>query len=227
MNGWIKLHRKLLDWEWYNDPNTSRLFIHLLLKANHEATKWHGISLSPGQLITGRKTLANELNLKEHQIRTSLSHLKTTSEIASKTTGKFSIITICNWDSYQFTEDDKRPAKSPTNDHRQEDKKIKNIISVNFETFFKEYPGTKRGLESELENFIKKNNPNIVDLLLPALRKEITYKEHLKKMGEFCPAWKNLSTWINQRCWEQELSPIKQKNEHTQKLLEPPKGLKR
>lgn len=36
MEGWISLYRKILNWEWYSDANTFRLFIHLLLQANHE-----------------------------------------------------------------------------------------------------------------------------------------------------------------------------------------------
>jgi len=233
MTGWIKLHRNILGWEWYNDPNTSRLFIHLLLKANRKIKEWHGIELSPGQLITGRKTLANELNLSQRQIRTSLSRLETTNEIAIKTTNKFSIITICNWDSYQSTEEDerptKRPTKSPTNDHKQEDKnKEKNNISVKFEAFRKEYPGTKGGLKKELDNFLKKNSPDVVELLLPALKKEIDYKKRLLKETGFSQAWKNLSTWINKECWEQEFPAIiPTKNGLSEKIFEPAKGLKR
>ena len=33
-NGWIKIHRKLLEWEWADDPNMVALWIHLLLNAN-------------------------------------------------------------------------------------------------------------------------------------------------------------------------------------------------
>ena len=35
-SGFIKLHRKILKWEWYDEPNTMRLFIHLLLTASIE-----------------------------------------------------------------------------------------------------------------------------------------------------------------------------------------------
>ena len=52
MEGWIKLHRKILDWEWYDDINTKVLFLHLLLTANHEEQKWRGKIIERGQLIT-------------------------------------------------------------------------------------------------------------------------------------------------------------------------------
>jgi hypothetical protein len=45
MNGYIKLHRKLVDWEWYTDIPTKTLFIHLLLVANHKPNKWRGMLL--------------------------------------------------------------------------------------------------------------------------------------------------------------------------------------
>jgi hypothetical protein len=55
--GWVAVHRKIVDWEWYQDANTFRLFMHLLFKANYSFGKWRGESLSPGQLVTGRVRL--------------------------------------------------------------------------------------------------------------------------------------------------------------------------
>jgi len=52
-NGWIKIHRKLLDWEWYDEPNTFRLFLHLLLKANHKPRNYRGVIIETGQVVTG------------------------------------------------------------------------------------------------------------------------------------------------------------------------------
>ena len=101
MEGWIKIHRKVFEWRWYTDPNTFRLFVHLLLKATSKSIEWQKIELLPGQLITGRKVLSHELKLSEREIRTSLNKLKATSEIAIKSTNKYSVITICNWTAYQ------------------------------------------------------------------------------------------------------------------------------
>jgi hypothetical protein len=87
--------------------------LHLLLTANFKINRWQGIDILPGQLVTGRKALAKELKLSEREIRTSLTKLKTTSEIAIKTTNKFSIITICKWEDYQDTKSTERPAERP------------------------------------------------------------------------------------------------------------------
>lgn len=104
MDGWIKLHRRFLKWEWYQDDHMVRLFIHLLLKANHESNKWKGMKIDRGQLVTGRKQLSRETGISEQSIRTCINRLKSTSELTIKPTNQYSIITICNYDTYQFNE---------------------------------------------------------------------------------------------------------------------------
>lgn len=98
---WIKLHRKLQDWDWSNDPNTFCLFIHILMLANYKETTWRGYALSAGQLITGRKQLSEITGLSERQVRTGLTRLQTTSQLSVKTTNRFSVITVTNWKKYQ------------------------------------------------------------------------------------------------------------------------------
>lgn len=106
MEGWIKLHRKLINWEWYQDSNMVHLFIHLLLSANHKPGKWRGISIERGQLITGRNKLSEQTGISQQSIRTCLDKLKATSELTSKPTNKYTIITICNYDDYQIKDTD-------------------------------------------------------------------------------------------------------------------------
>ena len=101
MHGFIKLHRKMLNWEWQSDPNTFSVFMHLLLMARFEEGSWKGIHLDPGQLIAGRKALSQIIGISEQSIRTCLDRLKSTNEITIKSTNKFSIITIVNWAKYQ------------------------------------------------------------------------------------------------------------------------------
>jgi len=99
--GFIKLHRKMLEWEWYDDHNTCRLFNHLLIIANYKETRWKKELLKPGQLATGRKSLAIQIGLSEQQIRTALKKLESTHEITIKPRNKYSIISITNWATYQ------------------------------------------------------------------------------------------------------------------------------
>ena len=105
-NGYIKLHRKLLNWEWYKDANTTRVFLHLLLIANYGESRYQGVEIHPGQAVIGRKTLADALGMSEQNVRTALTHLKSTSEITIKSTNKFSVVTIVNWALYQSTDEE-------------------------------------------------------------------------------------------------------------------------
>jgi len=78
------------------------------------------------------------------------------------------------------------------------------INKEKFEKFRLAYKGTKRGLDTEYENFIKKNDVKIVNLLFPALEKEIAHRQRMIDSKQWCADWKDLQTWINKKCWEQE-----------------------
>jgi len=102
MSGWIKLHRKFVDWEWFYKSEMVHIFLFLLLSANHKGAKWQGIEIKRGQLITGLKKLNKKTGISLQKIRTCLKKLENTNEIIVKSTNKFSIITICKYDSYQI-----------------------------------------------------------------------------------------------------------------------------
>ena len=95
--GFVAFPRGLTAWEWYDDPNTCRLFFHLMLTANWEPKNWHGIVVSPGSRVASVKKLAEETGLTIKNVRTSLEKLKTTNYLAIKATNKYSVISIENW----------------------------------------------------------------------------------------------------------------------------------
>lgn len=99
--GFIVLHRKITDWEWYTDTNTAHLFIHCLLRANFKDTSWRGIEINKGSFVTSLETLSKETGLSVMQVRTALKKLMITGEITSCTTSKYRIITVKNYDLYQ------------------------------------------------------------------------------------------------------------------------------
>lgn len=101
MEGWIKLHRSLLDWEWYDDSNTFRVFMHILLKASHKDRMYRGKKIEVGQVITGRQVLAIEVGLSVQQIRTSLIKLESTNEITIETTTQGTVIQVVKYRDYQ------------------------------------------------------------------------------------------------------------------------------
>ena len=100
-NGYVRLYRSFLSWEWYADVNTKNLFLHLILTANYEDKKWQGIIIRRGQRVASYATLSKELKMSVKSVRTALNHLKSTSEVASQITNEYSIITINNYEKYQ------------------------------------------------------------------------------------------------------------------------------
>jgi len=152
MSGWIKLHRQLKDWEWYKDLPTCKLFFHLLISANHKPSRWQGINIMPGQIVVGRKSLASETGLSEQQIRTSLDKLKSSSEINSTSTSKFSIISIVKWSLYQSEQPAEQPAFQPTGNQQSTTNKNDNNAKKEdirspdaFNQFWELYPRQRRG----------------------------------------------------------------------------------
>lgn len=97
---WIKLYRKICDWQWYQDAKMVHLFVHLMLKASIRK----GSDLSDSwQLCTSLRILSKETGLSLQNIRTCIGKLQRTGEITFRTlpTHLQSIITICNSGSYQ------------------------------------------------------------------------------------------------------------------------------
>lgn len=100
-SGFIKLHRNILNWEWYDDPMVFKVFLHILLTANYQDTQWHGVTIKRGQRVYSRAGLARELCISEQTVRTSLKKLFSTNELTNWTCPKYSLVTVSNYDSYQ------------------------------------------------------------------------------------------------------------------------------
>jgi hypothetical protein len=120
--GWIKLWRKSLEAGWLKNHRLWAFWTWCLLKASHQDHKQlvglQEVALSPGQFVFGRTKAAKELGLSEQQIRTSLNFLKRAGNLTIKSTNKFTIITIVNWDIYQNTIQDDQPSDQPITNHQ-------------------------------------------------------------------------------------------------------------
>lgn len=101
MCGFIKIDKKILEWEWYKDEHTKNFFFHCLLKANSKDERFKGIVIERGQFIASLPVLSDELFLTVNELRTAIKHLKTTGEITVKKYPKFSVFTVVNYDLYQ------------------------------------------------------------------------------------------------------------------------------
>ena len=216
-NGFIKLHRKLIEWEWFTDQKTFSVFMYLLLSANHADGAWQGNVVKRGQLITGRKSIAKATGLTERQVRTSLANLKKTGETTSKSTNRFTVVTICNYNKYQIKEnknDQQTANKRPTSDqqtttNKNEKKKEEVNPSDDFDRFYSAYP-IKKGKATARKAFQKMNGtkPGITELL-QILEEHKKSHEWMKEGGKFIP---HPTSWINQERWDDEISTKRKVN---------------
>ena len=156
MNGYIKLFRKFKKWGWYKDPNTKAVFIELLLRANYKDGEYRGVQIKAGQAVFGRNELAEAVGLTPQNVKTSINHLKSTNEITIKSTNKYSLVTIVNYEKFQSDE-----IKS-TNE-------ITNNLTFN-------QPATNQQLTTN------KNDKNIYIYFINKYKKEkpITFADYLK-----------------------------------------------
>lgn len=136
-NGYVRLYRSLLSWQWYQNPNVLRLYIHLLLKASFKDFEYEGGSYKAGSVITGRKKLAEELKISEWQVLTAIEKLKSTGEITVNTTNKFTVITVNNWQESQSEPYFFKP--EPTTNPQQSHNKSTHINNINNDNNVKSY----------------------------------------------------------------------------------------
>ena len=126
MAGFIKLDRGILSWGWYKDPNTMRVFVHLLLLANYHDSEFMGVTIHRGQVATSYSAIADDLKLTVQNVRTAINHLKSTNEITCKSFSKFQVISIENYDKYQGGLTGKSTPTQQATNNIQEIKEYKN-----------------------------------------------------------------------------------------------------
>ncbi len=218
--GWICLHRGLLDWEWYNDINVSRLFIHCLIRANHKPKKWRGINIDRGQFWTSVSTLTKETGLSASKIKTSISKLEMTGELASKGQAGGRMITVLKYNDYQDNSQQvSKPlaSQSPAldqplttnnndnnenHDNNENKKKVDKVewMDQYMITFWKAYPkkvDKKLALE-RLKRMIKaKPDPEFFRMILDRINQKALVTEK-----QF---WASPDRYLKDEKWEDEI----------------------
>lgn len=161
MSGWIKLHRKITDWEWFEDKNTFIVFITLLLMANHKEKKYKGIVVKVGSVVTGRDILARQTKLSVQQIRTALNKLKLTNEITIETSPQGTVIEIVNYKKYQLTTNE-ITIEQPINNHQTT---TNNNVNKDNKNIYRHF-GHLFITESEVKKLLEIYNISQVDNIL-------------------------------------------------------------
>jgi hypothetical protein len=156
--GFIKIWRKSLDGGWLQNPVLWTFWSWCLLKASHKIIvvkiSFQEVTLQPGQFIFGRKKASEELRMSEWKIRSCLDFLRKAGNLTIKTTNKFSIISITNWNSYQgeaeksSQQNHQQPTSNPPQTRMNKNEKNNpNEISKEISEFIRQVFPSVEGME--------------------------------------------------------------------------------
>lgn len=99
--GFIFLHRSLLQWGWYQDANCVRVFIHLLLTVNYKPQHWRGLKVRRGQRVASVGKLAQELGITPKSVRVALEHLQAAGAVSCRAIAGGTLFTVEHYGRYQ------------------------------------------------------------------------------------------------------------------------------
>ena len=104
--GFVSIHRQFMDSRLYKDSQAVHLWVHLILKANHEDavvnTDVGPVTVERGQMITGRPTLVSETFIPDNKVKSLLRSFEAKGMITvTSMQKKFSLITIIKYDDFQ------------------------------------------------------------------------------------------------------------------------------
>lgn len=205
LNGYIKLHRKMLEWGWYANPVVKAVFLHLLLTANITDSERHGVALKRGETLVGSLATSALLGISRQQFRTAISKLKATNEITTRATNKYTVVTIVKYEDYQPAEDlptTKATTTAKKNQPRsKKNKKDNNIYCPFFVSFWDLYPRKVGKPKAALAFKNLMVDDQLLQTMLAALEKQKKSRQWQDPQYIPYPA-----TWLNQRRWEDEVA---------------------
>ena len=101
MNGYIKIDRGIMDWEWWDDDNMLRLWLTILLMANWEDKKWHGKDIPRGSFWTSYRSLAKKTGLTVKQVRSGLGALERAHQVALQRAHDGTLVSVVKYEDFQ------------------------------------------------------------------------------------------------------------------------------
>lgn len=177
-NGFMFLPRDIRKWGWYKDSKMVHMLIHLMLEAQYQDNDCRGIKLKRGQLLTGRKQLSEETGLTEREVRTTIKRLANDQQITIRTTNKFSIITVCNYDSWQSLQNtnDQQTTNRITTVDQQNDH-----IQINNKEIEEEKDTKVSKKKTKDKSFNVREDLSYVDCFSDLWNEWLDYKDEIKK----------------------------------------------
>ena len=191
MDGWIKVHRKMLENEIVcKDADHLAVWIYLLLNATHKAYQTYFgngiVTLNPGELKTGRKAIATALGIKETKVERILKLLENAQQIGQQTNSRGRVISILNWHEYQKIEqqvDNERTASRQQTDTNKNVKNDKNERNKRYaqeaEKLWSLYPN-KKGKEAamrKMPKIIEQYGYDVIEACIEKYAKEVEGKD--------------------------------------------------
>ena len=116
--GYVKLYRVIQDGVVFSDERLLRIFLYILLNVNHKKGYAYGVEILPGQMLTGRKKLAEKLNYDESLIQRNLNKLEKNKLITQKSNNRNRVLTVLNWDKFADTEKGRTTGEQLANNWR-------------------------------------------------------------------------------------------------------------
>lgn len=168
--GWISVHRSLLDHEiWTKEPFTrGQAWVDLLLLANHKEgwilVRGVKIDIKRGQVGWSEERLSSRWKWSRTKVRNFLNLLEKEQQIIQQKNNVSLLITITNYDKYQKKEQQKEPQKNSRKTAKEQQKDTNNnvnnennvnkekIVDFPFEEIWEKYPD-KDGRKDALTHF--------------------------------------------------------------------------
>ena len=199
-NGWVKLHRQFLEWEWFDEPNTFRLFIYCLLRANHQDKSYRGDTIKRGTFVTSLDDLSKDTKISVRSVRTSLKRLESTGELTSVRTPKGTVIQVVNYNDYQEV------TNETTNERQASDKQVTTNKNVKKEKKYREFLHLSIS-ESEFIQLLNRGyTKQQVDIILDKI-------ERYDKVSKYKDLYKTCINWLGKEFTR------KQQNEEVDPLV--------
>lgn len=180
--GYIAIHRKILDNPIFDNPHLLKMWMWCLLKATHteheQLVGLQKILLKKGQFITGRFAGAQELKVNPNTWYKHMNALQSMGMIAINSNNKFTVVTVVKWELYQTDQpknNNKITTKEQQNNTNNNVNNDNNKYSAFTDEFSKEIVSLYRGRKSKSTR----------DKKLPKILKEYTQEEILKSIKNY------------------------------------------
>ncbi|XZE46110.1 hypothetical protein SH467x_001379 [Pirellulaceae bacterium SH467] len=228
IGNWLKLHRQIIDSEVFFNPSLLQLWLWLLVKAAYRTQHipmktgrgWTTVTLSPGQLVTGRSEGASAIGIPESTFRNRLKKLEEMGMIVTDPSDHWTVISIVNWSIFQAT-DSWEVSGEITIEGQGKDKQIKSDLSNEIELNTHDECDQRTGKRQQKDTYKKANKSKNLSIDTPALKSgelseasegRLDYPKDFEAFWEAFPSKRRQAKKATFKSWQKVCKNIKQEN---------------